>query len=73
MSFKNKGDIINYGSRGSTKLGKISCVFSLIPPMKVVHKRMIPPHSAGLKIIDPPPSTVPQNMHYAVEVPLIKI
>ncbi len=42
-----KGDIINYGSQGSTKLGKFFCVFSLIPPTKVVLKRMIPPIWCG--------------------------
>ena len=58
----HKGDIINYGSRGSTKLGKFSSVFSLIPPDEGGAQMDDPPHLAGLKIVDPA-STVPQKVH----------
>ena len=45
----HKGDIINYGSRGSTKLGKFFCVFSLIPPHEGGAQTDDPPYLAGLK------------------------
>ncbi len=56
----DKGDIINYGSRGSTKLVKFFCVF-IDPPDEASAQTDDPPHLAGMKIIDPP--TLLQKVH----------